>query len=583
MLTSDNIHPWQQYAVSIGDVPELLECIFQYLSQRTLRNRVRFVNKLWNSTCQRYIDVIAHCTHPASIRSLVDLETQLQRANVLQCSLDSTIRQHSDCSLKELSERVTQALEPILALDQRRFHTLIVEVELGRLSSITPFHSLLHLVTNLHIQATSLSAVHLGTILRRSPQLLSLSLQPATNLSIQPATSRQLMYARYDSAPFPSPLLLRSLVLRDAAIPVAALQAITTHCPRLNKLHLIDLRAQPQPYSEHYFHYRESTYIESFLATCPSLRSFHFTIHGTMIPPKFFRALSSQVPQLESWSTDHANSCTWMLRDISKVWNRLTTLTIRPGKRGPLSVELHNFLCHAPQLLHLYASQEAIPFTSVRLEPLEVGKKIWACRRLKTLRISFMDSTPATGVMDGQAHESNRWLFAYLTVVCPQLSDLSIEYSLGIDCKLEAGFSLLSALHELERLEIRSKSSDELSPINLVWMAATHRFHLSEMQSLNHDYILSRMRSVSSSWYNTGRESADAGALVGQIRQASLPLSIAERVDLLTKKTLSWPAWPRLEQLCIRKSIHSQMSLHNQQLLHDLRPTILIAPLKDIE
>lgn len=36
----------------------------------------------------------------------------------------------------------------------------------------------------------------------------------------------------------------------------------------------------------------------------------------------------------------------------------------------------------------------------------------------------------------------------YLTVV--SLSDFSLEYSLGIGCKLETGFSLLAQLHDLE-------------------------------------------------------------------------------------------------------------------------------------
>lgn len=52
-------------------------------------------------------------------------------------------------------------------------------------------------------------------------------------------------------------------------------------------------------------------------------------------------------------------------------------------------------------------------------------------------------------------------------------------------------------------------------------MAATHSFHLSEMQKLNQEYVLSCLRCASLSRYNAGNVGTDTDALVEQIEQAS--------------------------------------------------------------
>ncbi|KAG0043486.1 hypothetical protein BGZ83_011350, partial [Gryganskiella cystojenkinii] len=191
--------------------------------------------------------------------------------------------------------------------------------------------------------------------------------------------------------------------------------------------------------------------------------------------------------------------------------NTLTTLDLcNSNAYAPVASELlHCYLCHSPQLRHLFAesvsigldnfdifehyfqpavtkSQRAQGWTerSINLwriqkqlwleqdprastshrpfppefDPAFQRKRIWACRDLETLqiRISVMggvhkDITRKTDRIPKSSPVLFRILFGYLATVVPDLRVLELQSSLG-DLELDSGICLLGRMQKLERL-----------------------------------------------------------------------------------------------------------------------------------
>ncbi|KAG0346058.1 hypothetical protein BG004_002518 [Podila humilis] len=381
--------------------------------------------------------------------------------------------------------------------------------------------------------------IELDTILRDCPALLHLFIRPATW-----ATFNELQGHKY-----PEVLPLRSLVLETILLlPVSTVQAIASRCPRLRKLHLIDLCYGSYPNSNR-------------------LRDASNVLQGNI---KTGSSVGGVGHRSKQFDYDAAGT--------AKGLDRLTTLIIEPSNKSPTtSSALHHYLCHAPQLLHLYTSRERIQFAELKPEKHSdfVSTKIWACRRLKTLHMYFADTKPRSEV---ENQEINRWLFAYLTVLCPQLRELSFGHSRGLGIKMASGLCLLSRLADLERLEIHTSDKHELNAMDISWMAApSHTLQLTEMQTLNRQSVLSRLRKASAPGMDL-----DTHPLWDQIALRCSTQNMVRQLDLLANEAEGF-CWPRLEQLCIRRSKDVPMSPLSETLLQDLRPAALIAPLPGIE
>ncbi|KAG0229379.1 hypothetical protein BGX31_006211 [Mortierella sp. GBA43] len=188
------------------------------------------------------------------------------------------------------------------------------------------------------------------------------------------------------------------------------------------------------------------------------------------------------------------------LRYLCHTVNRLSSLEIQT--RVDLSTQadralaraLHFFLCSSPSLVHLRAPKVVYPIEYLNFQPhvlephpedkqsvwwsserpiidfwnqsprdeeqqdeaetapsagQERCRPIWACRGLQTLHLGFQS------VVHG-FHPTNRAriLFGYLSLVCPQLRDLSIR-SHELDLGLEGGMAMLARLRWLEQLKIQ--------------------------------------------------------------------------------------------------------------------------------
>ncbi|KAF9350810.1 hypothetical protein BGX26_011051 [Mortierella sp. AD094] len=165
--------------------------------------------------------------------------------------------------------------------------------------------------------------------------------------------------------------------------------------------------------------------------------------------------------------------------------NNVTSLDITCSNDDIAPLTLHEYLCSSPHLRHLWTHNMIYPAEYMDLEAvaenstglysprdcfdvsssfsidiaevkkdaskrLWLQKRVWACRGLETLQIKI-------GGLSGDARtaRNSRIMFAYLSLVCPRLRDLSIT-RLMMNVELEGGLCYLGELNELERLVLRA-------------------------------------------------------------------------------------------------------------------------------
>jgi hypothetical protein len=204
------------------------------------------------------------------------------------------------------------------------------------------------------------------------------------------------------------------------------------------------------------------------------------------------------------------------LRYLCFTVNRLTSLEIQAMyARTPthedlaLAQALHFFLCSSPLLIHLKApnvvfltgyldfkphssdatsewwssQRDIIDYWNMETEETEQDEQparqrcrpIWACRGLQTLHLAFQSRVFYSSPTMYQA----RIVFGYISLVCPQLRNLSIRHPY-LHMGLEGGLCMLARLKWLERLSIQSglppeskpkpKSSTEIQELNMWWL-----------------------------------------------------------------------------------------------------------------
>ncbi|KAK3821078.1 MAG: hypothetical protein J3Q66DRAFT_398146 [Benniella sp.] len=282
---------------------------------------------------------------------------------------------------------------------------------------------------------------------------------------------------------------------------------------------------------------------------CPSIRQVQYSVPGRIYPIDDFRSWVSTFPRLSEWSlaatdltlgqpneddgnelpmiySSNANNSNDLsillvpamvrLKYLCFTVNRLTSLEIQAiYARTPtqedlaLAQALHFFLCSSPLLIHLKApnvvfltgyldfkphssdatsewwssQRDIIGYWNLETEGTEQDEQparqrcrpIWACRGLQTLHLAFQSRVFYSSPTMYQA----RIVFGYISLVCPQLRDLSIRHPY-LHMGLEGGLCMLARLKWLERLSIQSglppepkpklKSSTELQELNMWWL-----------------------------------------------------------------------------------------------------------------
>ncbi|KAG0294123.1 hypothetical protein BGZ96_001745 [Linnemannia gamsii] len=344
------------------------------------------------------------------------------------------------------------------------------------------------------------------------PLLESLELCSAYHLSLHgPYTER-------GKEALPARLPLRSLVLVNLRAPQPWLEDLLTITPDLETLKLIRhdkyytqrttehwdwprLRAHLQSlslphkqlhYSEHWHHHHDLLPLEADLTICPNTEERTFLFYD--LTPKVLTFLKDQpvfLTSLEILQPKHVHC----VRDGWTQYEKLP-YTARP---------LHQLLCECPKLRHLKTLKmpymtdfmdvhHRIPmYSAAILEEQDQQQEqdvpppnipgIWICHGLETLHLELHLHDPA--IEKGSHH--TRVLYGYIATVCSRLINLRIHFprfciteDRNKDTKyqpyvLEGGLCLLSKMRHLERLRIVHEAFVCKSASELNWLAPSGR------------------------------------------------------------------------------------------------------------
>ncbi|KAG0042920.1 hypothetical protein BGZ83_012020 [Gryganskiella cystojenkinii] len=120
---------------------------------------------------------------------------------------------------------------------------------------------------------------------------------------------------------------------------------------------------------------------------------------------------------------------------------------------------------------------QSIPTRTVPpVETWNFQGRVWACRNLRTIELSIEMEQPVyyagrrqSATMAGYDYANNRRLFAYLSLVCPKLEEISVQGH-QLDLSIQSGFILLSRLERLRRLRFFVSKTPWFEKEGLEWM-----------------------------------------------------------------------------------------------------------------
>ncbi|KAF9576383.1 hypothetical protein EC968_008678 [Mortierella alpina] len=456
--TAGHIHP-------MFTIPEILENIFWFLSIEDLK-MVRLVSRHWCTTSRSLIRLratwFADSFHPDQQFIL----NALSNLDSLCFSLENKRRG---------SYKILVAWEALRDQVQRgdvaHMKGLNVRGRIDRAVNIkhwiTPLLSYMSSLTTLQLTDVDLSTYTIATILNDCPLLLTLdikfgSLSSKKEAQILEAGQRELR----------GPYGLTFLRLFHLYCDQLSIEAVVAHCPLLQTLVLFYLSERPHlehPDSDEVdfegvasgtlARVDQARLLVHIAQSCPQLVTLQvsaFEEEESMINPL------SLYTNLRALGIPAGVLTPQLMSIIRSYPNALTSLRIESGgaavdvNNRDLSRSLHNYLCTAPQLLEL--TLPYLPFDYRLLDlsydaPL-ISSEIWACRELVSLSIRFDDKfLPAEHSSRSTSKARWRKLYGYIAMVCPRLKHLTLARGM-IECGLESGLCILSALRRLQTLDL---------------------------------------------------------------------------------------------------------------------------------
>ncbi|KAK5829017.1 hypothetical protein F5H01DRAFT_315925 [Linnemannia elongata] len=516
------------------DVPELLQHIFSFLNQRSLRTIILVCRKWLYLNHHRLLrEVIwdVRWKHSSPYKAL----TRLAGAERLVLNNTQTKISWKSPDLQSLLQgmQASKGCSPF-ALLGTAVGTLVKTVLRSR-----PINGFSHPLRELIISSgdfkdewinslafpatlTSLKIdkfwefhIDIARILVACPLLESLDLCSGNyNVIVQDPYTDQIKDV------LPTRLPLRSLVLTNLRAPQSWVEDLLTITPDLETLklirhdkyyaerisehwdwdrfraHLLSLSLPRKQlfYGEHWHHCHDLLPLETDLTICPNTKERTFLYYD--LTPKVVAFLKEQPVFLTSLEILLPRYLGCALDG----WNMYGKLpyTARP---------LHQLLCECPNLRHLRTLKMACmtDFMDVHrriplyptLESTDYGQEwwqedtqrsplpinvpgIWICRGLQTLHLELHLHDRA--IKKGKHH--SRILYGYIATVCPQLIDLRVRFPHFCNLPsprswwtkyepyvLEGGLCLLSKLRHLERLWIIHGKFFCQSPSELNWLA----------------------------------------------------------------------------------------------------------------
>ncbi|KAF9130289.1 hypothetical protein BG015_004022 [Linnemannia schmuckeri] len=317
-----------------------------------------------------------------------------------------------------------------------------------------------------------------------------------------------------------TPLLLRSFILSGTQFRQSYLELLLAAVDPLQftKLKLINLNDVHPGYN--------MTRLLSTLAPF-HFSAFHFSVRDKFQTLEDIRHKMIDIcPEATEWSMRSYDIVPQILQELESLPNVITTLELpRPYSYHQESCVanisvlnnsaiLHRFLCTSPHLVHL----KNIYLNAMQFEGMDIHRRsvfgdldhwskcrftnaavtdkdaiipgIWACRALETLHINLHGHEE-----DGlRSPVHSRIVFGYISIVCPNLTDLQLTvssecrkrntaytkntsqvYFTDFCMRLEGGFCLLSRLKYLTTLRLDAYSISRKSgcwPVDLNWIAA---------------------------------------------------------------------------------------------------------------
>ncbi|KAF9934284.1 hypothetical protein FBU30_002702 [Linnemannia zychae] len=520
------------------ELPHIVDLIFSYLSQFTLRHCVRLVCKQWRAFAAPWIDPIDNgdvWSDDFSEKALQGVMARLERKTILRVQIRLATSDAWVASNWAILLDTLRALRMKSLMRIQRLHLA------GSLFPETRFYPLLPLLsetlTEIRMERIVHVDTHIGTILALCPWLRIL------HISCNNSTSRII----YNTAPhWPgtpdgingmSMLRLEDLKIKHMHIDQEVLEAIITRSPHLRAIRLIELIGERSLSAEGLPH--RKNFIQLCADSCPRLEIFHLsasravltkgewigiTVKGNNLSRKNSGIKSTSGVALEStrlqnqlvpqvWqaynnnnrlryalslSAQDIHSGTSML--LQPIVNSLTRLeilsTTEPLYQTPataLSHYLHEYLCSSPLLMHLVA-----PGVLYRSEYLELRGDIGEDGLYQPKHWDSTTSHPPVGVertekrvwacrrlqtlhiffgstpQEEASAATSRTLFGYIARVCPDLQELVIRKT-ALHIELDGGMCLLTRLHKLQRLTVASlMHATKFGLQDIEWMAKTN-------------------------------------------------------------------------------------------------------------
>ncbi|KAG0289600.1 hypothetical protein BGZ97_006427 [Linnemannia gamsii] len=429
-------------------IPEILECIFSFLSNRRRLMVVQFVSKQWQAVCRHMADP------PPTAWDFYLIEPQYS-VFVASLTTSRVLRLFSKGShFQDVTawkdERWRKLLAVVDAL-QTEGKIQLQEVLVGdELSSI---HFLEPLLPVLDRCSTSISILRLQLKERPDRTVLHLVLRVCSNLQVLDIKTEYAMLvplrdetvAALEAKEAESPLealpvrsRLKTLEIAHLILTSGAVETVVNACTALRQLTIW------QAYPAQFTKQDGTLMIRRVASTCPLLNTFHLSIQGwSWSNADMTIFLDYQPPCLTGWSFSDKDiemnlpsmalspsvqsrpPVTPLCRILQSTDSLILTnhhqrLTFLELKRTPrnngrdrvpdvqCAGALHQFLCNAPCLQHLLApnvvleienldinnilQQERLSLNNMKSQPRDSQGSVpplWACHGLRTLHVTF--------------------------------------------------------------------------------------------------------------------------------------------------------------------------------------------------
>ncbi|KAF9906068.1 hypothetical protein EC991_001076 [Linnemannia zychae] len=540
---------------SLLNLPEVLQLIFSYLDDSTIRRTVILVCRQWLNLNQGRILRRAVCySNWISTRPEV-VASNLVGAAAIHFCLSLNTPHHLHDITRANSGKILPLVQEEYQLqeDQSQQHnedSSSTQKQLVSSSSVYKFSPL----QDLHLDITTINDIlEIDTLLPSNNNLtnLVLTLRPIKNRATITASLSNILqscprlltfeahgYLTLDLTwtPFNDQqqqlLPLRTLILDSTIFLPDNLENLLTFTPRLRVLKLISM-------SLHYKEYDWSQFLV-YLRSLP-------TALDTVFVSTAFQSSSAQVQQqlqdswpiISGWNLWPLDVTPARLKELELfTTNRLTTLDLLSSSsslvmhrcKGELSSApstLHHFLSTSDQLVHLKTLKTVVhrledfdlhqrggydclldwdwkeygAFRSRDFSSESTSAAIWRCRGLRTLHLEVH----AHGDLAVTQPVHSRIIFGYIARVFPLLEELRVgtpwecfSQNLSqptLSFELEGGMCLLGRLKHLQRLEIMpgnlSGRGRVLNKVDVNWLVPSG--HSSRYRSLRRTKVKSKL------------------------------------------------------------------------------------------